>query len=342
MARLSNLLGRRDEGGDRPDPGVRSLDCRPARPDELDAALRLLLAGAGGLASDEQVLEFLAFTNQRGVDVHDMWIASRQAAQPGPEQVEWALLPLVSPGRTMLLLTPNRLLKRLTPPSSVRALSDAVCAHFAQEGVQLAQLLLEPGQRDVRDVYTAAGFAELAELVYLSRAVKRAPAEDDLILSPGFDLVRYDPESPQVHDLFARTITASYQGSLDCPGLNGMRDMMDVLAGHKAAGEFDPKLWFALMEYGQPRAVLLLNKSLQSDALELVYLGLVPEARGRGLADWMMKLALSCVAQSGRRELTLAVDAQNAPALKLYFRHGMQRLMTRVAMLRDLRSAGRS
>jgi ribosomal protein S18 acetylase RimI-like enzyme len=35
--------------------------------------------------------------------------------------------------------------------------------------------------------------------------------------------------------------------------------------------------------------------------------------------------------------LTLAVDSRNVPALKLYYRHGMQQMGTKTAMLRDLR-----
>jgi ribosomal protein S18 acetylase RimI-like enzyme len=336
MARLSNFLRRHDDDGSA-DPGLPAPVCRPARPEDLDTALRLLLAGPGGLANEEQVLEFLAFTNQRAVDVRSMWVAARTLPGSTAARIEWAMLPVVSPGRTMLILTPNRLLRRQTPESSVRALTDEVCTQYARQGIQLAQLLLDPSERDVRDVYAASGFAQLAELVYLSRAVKRPIPQDELLLPPGFDLIRYDPASPKTHDLFARTITASYQGSLDCPGLNGMRDIVDVLEGHKAAGEFDPKRWLLLLEYGQARAVLLLNRSLHADALELVYLGLVPDARGRGLGDWMMKLALASTAEAGCAELTLAVDARNDPALKLYFRHGMQRVTSRIAMLRDLR-----
>jgi len=37
-------------------------------------------------------------------------------------------------------------------------------------------------------------------------------------------------------------------------------------------------------------------------------------------------------------ELTLAVDSRNAPAMKLYFRHGLKRVGSRSAMIRDLRS----
>jgi hypothetical protein len=34
------------------------------------------------------------------------------------------------------------------------------------------------------------------------------------------------------------------------------------------------------------------------------------------------------------------VDSQNTPALKLYYRHGMHRIASKLALLRDLRKMG--
>jgi len=42
------------------------------------------------------------------------------------------------------------------------------------------------------------------------------------------------------------------------------------------------------------------------------------------------------VVRQNRSQLTLAVDSRNAPAMKLYFRHGMKRMGSRTAMIRVL------
>ena len=42
----------------------------------------------------------------------------------------------------------------------------------------------------------------------------------------------------------------------------------------------------------------------------------------------------------GVERLSLAVDANNAPALRLYYRHGLQRVGSKIAMMRDLRLTG--
>jgi ribosomal protein S18 acetylase RimI-like enzyme len=144
----------------------------------------------------------------------------------------------------------------------------------------------------------------------------------------------------------------SYRESLDCPALNGLRDVEDVIAGHKASGggidAFDPSWWFLLRERGEPLAVLLLARTAAPHAAaELVYLGLVPAARGRGVGDILMRQALHVVSSSiddrstNTASLALAVDARNKPALNLYHRHGLRRVGCKRALMRQLRAESR-
>jgi ribosomal protein S18 acetylase RimI-like enzyme len=51
-----------------------------------------------------------------------------------------------------------------------------------------------------------------------------------------------------------------------------------------------------------------------------------------------MRLAVAETARREFTELSLAVDARNAPALRLYHRHGMRRVGRRLALVRDLRA----
>ena len=325
MARLSNPF-RSGDGAPGDDPA--RVICRPAQRAEIEPALRLLLADANGLAGDDAVLDFLSFAVHRKIDTSATWVAEHQ------RRIVWAILPIVSAGRTMLLFTSGRL-PRQTPPHAVRLLADAVCRYYGAGArpVALAQLLLDPGDRTVHDLYRRTGFEDLAELIYLQKSVRAVSEIEPPMCGP---LVNY---SPDAHALFADTIALSYEGSLDCPALNGQRDVEDVIAGHKATGAFDPSMWFALRdESGRGRAVLLLNPTAASDSVELVYLGLVPAARGKGVGDALMRLAVATAERREFRELSLAVDARNAPALRLYYRHGMRRVGSRLALVRDLRA----
>jgi ribosomal protein S18 acetylase RimI-like enzyme len=318
---------------------LRDIECRPARRDELHTALRLVLTSGGRAPDEGQLSEFIEYSAERGLDAGATWIAERRG------RMLWAALPVVSPGRTMLLLAPGDL---PGPGDSAAAgmLINTLCAHHGGRGVHLAQALLEPSAGAVVQLYEALGFRVMAELVYLQAQLRRVIVPP--VLPPGFTWLNY---SPAVHSLFAETILQTYRDSLDCPGLNGVRAIEDIIAGHKASGEFDPSLWFLLCEQHAgmsptgssttgsapvARGVLLLSRMPRSDAAELVYLGLPPDSRGRAFGDLLMRQALAATVATGRTRLTLAVDAGNDPAMRLYLRHGMQRLGSKTAMMREV------
>jgi GNAT superfamily N-acetyltransferase len=298
---------------------------RPAAPDELTAALSLVLGSASHAADATHVLEFAQFAQHRGIDLSATWVADVGG------NFAWAVLPVVSPGRTMLLLGPASAPANSVGRQIAGGLVDAVCGHFARGDVQLAQVLLDPADDAARRLHESHAFRPVAQLIYLQAAPRRkAPPPP---LPPGMRWVGYGPDT---HALFGRTITQTYHQSLDCPRLNGVRDIEDVLAGHKATGAFDPRLWALLCEGEAPLGALLLARAAPADMVELVYLGLTPAARGRGLGDVLMRQALASTASAGAARLSLAVDADNAPALKLYYRHGMQRVGAKLALMRRL------
>src|SRR5437773_11909019 len=116
MPPLSNLF-RTGDGADSIPRGP--LHCRPVIHGEVEAALRLMLASAEGSAGDEQILDFLSFAVERNIDVNAIWIAERDGV------ILWMLLPVASPGKTMLLFTPGRM-PRATPFEAISDLSDAI------------------------------------------------------------------------------------------------------------------------------------------------------------------------------------------------------------------------
>jgi ribosomal protein S18 acetylase RimI-like enzyme len=232
----------------------------------------------------------------------------------------------------MLLFIPARP-KHAAQAEATRALIENACRQAASEGVHLAQCLPDPDDSHAITLVQSCGFARLAELLYLSAAVTRQTAPPTL--PPGWAWRTY---SPAEHGVFAEAVLATYHQSLDCPALNGLRSIDDILEGHQATGEFDPAHWLLLSdERAQAAAVLLLSHIARTSAMELVYLGIAPHQRGRGLGDLLMRQAACVVASTRNTRLSLAVDAGNTPALRLYFRHGMQAAGRKLALMRDLR-----
>jgi ribosomal protein S18 acetylase RimI-like enzyme len=286
----------------------------------------VVLGSADRPADETQVYDFMQFAARRGINVAGTWLAERDG------MIAWAVLPIVSPGRTALILGPGGAPADPAFRTAAGDLIDAVCAHSGAGDVQLAQVLLDPADPAAHHLYEGRSFRRVAQLIYLQGVPRRKAAPPPL--PPRLHWVPY---APVTHELFAQTITATYHRSLDCPTLNGLRHIEDVLAGHKASGDFDPRMWTLLCEGDVALGALLLSHTREAETTDLVYLGLVPEGRGRGLADLMVRQAMSVAAAQRGGRLSLAVDSGNVPALKLYHRHGMREVGAKLAMMRDLR-----
>ena len=70
--------------------------------------------------------------------------------------------------------------------------------------------------------------------------------------------------------------------------------------------------------------------------MELVYLGLAPGARGRGLGRQLLRHGLGLLHERRERSVTLAVDSRNTPALSLYESEGFRPAVQRAALIRSL------
>lgn len=315
---MSNFLLRRNDGED--------LQIRRVQRHEIEPALRLILAGSGAGNDDEPVIEFLAMAVARGLDLKAIWVAVDSA-----ENVQWAALPMPLAGRAMLVMTPPRMRPGIRSQHVV-AIVQGVLEDAAKSGVQMVQALVDPSHRAVQRTLIESGFLEIAELIYLARQV-RTPLAGRLIPEK-YHLWHYNAST---HERFRKCIERTYIESQDCPGLSGKRDMEDILAGHKAAGEFDPNLWTLVSDVSETDfGVILLNRLHRREGYELVYIGLTPEARGEGLADALLRMSFNLLAGEGGGTIVTACDANNAPARKLYNRHGFGYLYSRHALVREL------
>lgn len=288
--------------------------------------MRLILVPAGASVDPRYITDFIRAAGERGVNLNAIHVAEQ-----GEGRLIAAVLPVISPGRTALILAPGGV-SHPTVATALAQLLEAASQYCRKNDVHLVQSLLDPGDHRLQQIFQQAHFLRMAELYYLQG---HPPA--GIVPPPLPAACRWETYCEKTHSAFAQAIMDSYHGSLDCPALSGLRDIEDVIAGHKVSGTFNPQSWFLLLENQCPLGVLLLNEGMRGDALELVYLGLCPAARGRQFGQVLMRQALATAKTGGFERLCLAVDALNTPALKLYYRHGMQRVASKVAMLRNLR-----
>src|SRR5690606_17377683 len=97
----------------------------------------------------------------------------------------------------------------------------------------------------------------------------------------------------------AGIIDATYEGTLDCPSLDGVRQTDDVLAGYAELGDHDPADWFIVRQGEDDVGCLLLARHGRQHQMELIYMGVIPGQRGHGLGEELVRYALWHAGQTG-------------------------------------------
>lgn len=230
------------------------------------------------------------------------------------------------PGRTAMLMVTSPRRDRDTP--AVEALVREAIRRGPELNALLVQALVEPLRDSASRSLHAGGMRVIGTLAYLERPRENRPARNpESALPAGVRIRSWDADE---RELLERLLEQTYVDSLDCPGLSALRPTRDILEGHMRTGVLDPRRWLILEVDGDPAGVALTSEIPSSDCVEIVYFGLAPRARGRGLGAALLDRALECV--RGER-VTLACDESNAPAMKLYRSRGFALRLRRTAMV---------
>lgn len=300
---------------------------------DVRKVLRMTLSTPGMTPAqvESHVSGFLQFAREMNLDVSRQWMLSQEGG------VLTACSCLESPGRAVMLFIPASGTAGGQGVSPRAEIARKVVDDEARRGQRLAQCLIEPGDSDAEAALRMAGFEIVAELIYmecgnpapLRRGMHAASSDSDV------SCVCYDESR---HLQFAALLERTYVGSLDCPGLQGLRETEDIIAGHKAAGRFAPHRWLMLLKNNRPAGCIFLCEHPLRRIVELVYMGVSPDFRGQGLAANLLARGLELAHHEDFEKVTLAVDSKNEPALRLYRRFGFTETLRRVAMVRALHS----
>lgn len=210
------------------------------------------------------------------------------------------------------------------------ALMSEVTARLDASPARLAQILLDPNEITDASVYHAHGFTTVTDLDFLVRELSEILATEEEI--PGWSAETFD--DARNADRFVAVIEATYAGSQDCSVLEGLRNGREALASHRLSGEFRPELWILYKIDETDVALVLLNEHPEQSAVELVYFGVTPPARGRGYGRAALIHALNVALAHGSRLVFLAVDARNSFATNIYTQLGFSHLSHRQALFR--------
>lgn len=147
-------------------------------------------------------------------------------------------------------------------------------------------------------------------------------------------------------------VQATYRGSMDCPALEQFRTAAQIIDGYQSVPTYAPDLWMTFHETSAnrtsanrdkdsfPIGCLLMARHLgdtpsDPSVLELVYMGVVPEARGRGFSADLLAVAQQCCRRESASRLILAVDKNNGPARDAYFRLPMKLVLRETVWVRN-------
>lgn len=271
-------------------------------------ALRILHAG---LPADQQIALVHALEaagHQDDASFAGLLIAV--ASQVESKEVVGAAWVQLAAGQTAVVWLPAA-----NSPAAT-ALLQAVAAFLDEHHIALAQFLV--GDESTVDIeqLALADFQKLAKLAYLTVDNRWFPTKQ-----PSSELV-FLPKASEDAERLAPLLLRTYEGSRDCPQLNGVRNSSDVLTGYREQGTFDPDRWFFIQHEDSDVGALILTAHADSGNWELVYMGLTPEARGNGWGRHILDFALWQAGLGGAERLVLAVDEANQPALEMYQRAG--------------------
>lgn len=251
-----------------------------------------------------------------------VWIA-RQS-----EQVIGAVVAMPLAGGAGLLWPPQAA-DGMDAAAIEDAVTTAALGWLRQQGTRMCQVLLRDEERDLGLPLLRHGFVRTTELVFL-----RCWLDGMVVGTPDDAAVEWTSWQDCSAEVFQRTLIDTYQDSLDCPELDGVRTIDEIIAGHQAQGRFDPDYWWLMRWHGEAAGVLLLNGIVDEPAWEIVYLGLCPRFRGIGMGQTLVAKALEEARLTRARFVDVTVDVRNAPARNLYRHNGFVMVDKRDVFLR--------
>ncbi len=278
----------------------------PARTEELAPAFRLLFGHLEPTERDKRVGNVLLLVQHGELNPEGVFVLR------GENGIHGTLVCVPQVGATALIWPPRCVEDEHTHENEDRLVRRAT-DWLRGQGVKLAQTLLAVEENDLGASLQRNGFDHITHLNFFRHDLTLPAAG----LHHG-ERLEYQTYVECDASLFHRTLERTYIDTQDCPELNGVRGVMEVILGHQSQGRFDPDRWFLAFAAGQPVGVLLLTEVPESGDWDLSYTGIVPEARRQGFGTALVVKALIEAQLADAMYLSLAVDGRNHPALGLY------------------------
>ncbi|QDT38941.1 GNAT family N-acetyltransferase [Stratiformator vulcanicus] len=215
-------------------------------------------------------------------------------------------------------------------------LLQAIADELVDMGAAFSQVLLQPPlDAPNRDLLAASGFQFGTSVQCLGRelgspvttvntAVKALPS-DPPSRGPRFRAVAFSEFRDET--ALAELLERTYIDSLDCPLIAGLRSGRQAISAMRETGIVREDRWFVYLWDDAPVGTLLANDTADG-CREIVYLGVDPNARRRGLGHQMLSDAVATASADGCLKIGTQCDDSNYSAIRLYGNHGFSSTAT--------------
>src|SRR5262249_14486444 len=153
---------------------------------------------------------------------------------------------LVLPGATALVWPPS-CIAGTRQEERENLLLRHVERYLRGRGVKLAQALLAPEENVLGVALERNGFENITHLWYMQHDLD-VPVR---WLAPPVRM-EFQSYDETIAATFHETLWHTYEDTQDCPEVNGVRSIDDVITGHRAQGRFDPDRWWLATLEGRP------------------------------------------------------------------------------------------
>src|SRR5438128_308372 len=220
-----------------------AYEIAPARPEEWPAAFALALPRAPETERPARVRNALTLLSAGEIDPQGIMVARTPGSLAGVQ----VCIPLA--GKSGLFWLPQ--VEAGWEGSDLgQHLVQSAVAWVRQRGAKLAQAILHPSDVVRAVPLLRCGFHRITRLQYLRHELS------DVAPLPALP-ARLQPFSPNLESLFQQTLLRSYDDTLDCPELNGVRTVEEIIEGHRAQGIWRQELWWLAWVNDVPAGVVM-------------------------------------------------------------------------------------
>ncbi len=298
------------------------LEIGLAAPQHYGAALWMATGGRSRHAHRGRVTALLAAEKQGKINFNGLLTATRG------NRVVSSIWCLSQPGKIGTVWGPGILSEE--SDSTADLLVQKVVEFAKQEECHLLQSLVGEENRPAGRRLIENGFRSITLLSHLEALT------EDAVSEPPSGQLQFHRCDDFRSEAFRSLVSQTYEDSLDCPELDSMRDVKDVLDGYYATSNRSTYNWYTLESDGEGIGVVITAHHTELQQLELIYFGLAPRYRKLGLGSEMIRFVLQLAQFLGCRSTITGVDQRNTPATALYRRFGFEPSVVKELLLLPL------